>query len=152
MVTERVPKRGDIRGDIDIDMVRGQILAELEEPIEKRRTLADSLNELAGAFLILRKRGLSWEKIWSRLDRAGFEISRRHFLRIAPRIVGEAENLRQSKPVRKDVLKTEVEQKNPEKAGLRDLPARKKEPLPPPQAPEKSQYKSHFDLPEDTDL
>lgn len=56
---------------------------------------------------------------------------------------------------RKEGTETESEKKIPDKAELRDLPARKKEPLNPPQAPEKqgkSKYRSHFDLPEDTEL
>ena len=146
-----------MRGDIDIDMVRGQILSELEEPIAKRRTLADSLNELADAFRILRKRGLSWEKIWNRLQEAGFEISRRHFLRIAPRIVGEPEKTSQTRPVRKEV-KPRLEQKNPDMNRLGKAPVRKKEPLlpepkpAPGQSPPKSKYRSHFELPEDSEL
>lgn len=57
--------------------------------------------------------------------------------------------------IRKEGTETESEKKIPDKAELRDLPARKKEPPSPPQAPEKqgkSKYRSHFDLPEDTEL
>ncbi|MCL5285764.1 MAG: hypothetical protein M1313_08495 [Nitrospirae bacterium] len=122
---------------------------------EGRITLAKALEELIPEFRELRKKGWSWERIWSRLVESGFEIDRRYFTRIAPRIVGEAENPRRIKHARKEVLETKSEQKIPDKAGLRDLPARKKEPQTSPQAPEKqgkSQYKSHFDLPEDTEL
>ena len=146
-----------MRGDIDIERVRERILSELEEPKEKRKTLTESLNELAGTFRALRGRGFSWEKIWNRLQRAGFEISRRHFLRIAPRIVGEPEKTSRTRPVRKEV-KPGSEQKNPDMDRQGEAPVRKKElllpePKPAPgQSPPKSKYRSHFELPEDSEL
>lgn len=57
--------------------------------------------------------------------------------------------------IRKEGTETESGKKIPDKAELRDLPVRKKEPSSPPQDPEKhgkSEYRSHFDLPEDTEL
>ena len=123
---------------------------------EGKITLAKALEEMIPECRELRKKGWSWERIWSRLVESGFEIDRRYFTRIAPRIVDEPEKTRQTRPVRKEP-KTESEQNIPDKAELRDSTVRKKEPLPPEPvagqgSPQKSKYRSHFELPEDTKL